>query len=86
MAPVRRLNKKEINILTRPWITNGILKSIKDLDIIHRTFLKEKDDEKNKNLFKSYKIKRNMIKVLIRQSKRDYFANVFEGIRNIFNI
>ena len=48
MAPVRRLNKKEINLLPRPWITNGILKSKKDRDIIHRTFLKEKDDEKRK--------------------------------------
>ena len=61
MAPVRRLNKKEINLLTRPWITIGILKSIKDRDKTHRTFLKENDDKKNKALFKCYKTKRNMI-------------------------
>ena len=64
---------------------------------MHRTFLKENDDEKKETLFKSYKIKRNMIKVLIRQSKRDYYAIFFEenksdtkktweGIRNIINI
>ena len=83
--------------MTRPWITTGILKSIKHRDQIHRNFLKEKDDEKKKALFKCYKTKRNMIKILIRQSKRDYYANFFEenksdtkktweGIRNIVNI
>ena len=43
------LNKKERNLLTRPWITTGILKSIKDRDKIHRSFLKGKDDEKSIN-------------------------------------
>ena len=59
MAPVRRLNEKEINILTRPWITNGILKSIKNRDKIHRTFLKENDDEKRNSY--SGRIKLNVI-------------------------
>ena len=46
MAPVWHLNKKEINIWTHPFITNGTLESIKDQDQIHKGFLKEKDDEK----------------------------------------
>ena len=48
MAPVRRLSKKEINLLTRPWITNAILKSIKDRDRTHKSYLKENNDEKRK--------------------------------------
>ena len=97
MAPVRRLTRKEIDLLSRPWITNGILKSIKDRNCTHRHFIKEKDKEKKKEIFKSYKSKRNLIKILIRQSKRNYYITFFEehkadmkktweGIRNIVNI
>ena len=97
MAPVRKLGKKEVDLLTRPWITTGILKSISDRDRTHKQFLKEKDNEKKSQLFQSYKIKRNMIKTLIRQSRRDYYIHLFdenrsdtkktwEGIRNIVNI
>ena len=78
-------------------ITNGILKSISDRDRTHRQFLKEKDNEKKSELHQSYKIKRNLIKTLIRQSKRDYYVHFFEenrsdtkntwkGIRSIVNI
>ena len=97
MAPVRRLSTKEINLLTRPWITNGILKSIKDRDRTHRNYLREKDDDKKKEIYQLYKTKRNLIKILIRQSKREYYVQFFEenrsdikktweGIRNIVNI
>ena len=97
MAPVRQLTRKEINLLSRPWITNGILKSIKDRDFTHKTFLKEKDIKQKEDIFNNYKIKRNLIKILIRQSKRDYYIAFFEehksdtkktweGIRNIVNI
>ena len=77
MAPVRRLSRKEVNLLTRPWITNGILKSIQSRDQIHKLFLKEKDEDKKKELFQAYKIRRNMIKILIRQSKREYYILFF---------
>ena len=97
MAPVRRLSKKEINLLTRPWITNGILKSIKDRDRTHKSYLKENNGDKKKEIYQLYKTKRNLIKILIRQSKRDYYVQFFEenksdikktweGIRNIVNV
>ncbi len=97
MAPVRRLTRKEVNLLSRPWITNGILKSIKDRDKNHHDYIKELDPTAKENLFQSYKIKRNLIETLIRQSKRDYYISFFEqnksnvkktweGIRNIVNI
>ncbi len=97
MAPIRKLTRKESNLLSRPWITSGILKSIKDRYQTHHLFVKEKDQIKKNVLFQSYKIKRNMIKSLIKKSKRDYYMNYFEehksnikktweGIRNIVNI
>ena len=71
MAPFRRLTKKEINLLTRPWIKNGILKSIKDRDHTNRNYLKGNNEDKRKEIYQAYKGKRNLIKILIRQSKRD---------------
>ncbi len=82
MAPIRKLTKKETNLLTRPWITNGILKSIRDRDQIHRNYMKEKDEQTKQNLFQSYKTKRNLIKIILRQSKRDYYVQFFEENRS----
>lgn len=97
MAPVRRLTKKEINIQKLPWITKGILKSMKDRDRNHKEYIKESDVVKRLELFKIYKQKRNLIVSLTRKSKSDYFVSYFEenkanikktweGIRNIVNI
>ena len=97
MAPIRRLSKKEINLLKRPWITNGLLKSMHDRDLTHSNFVKENDPEAKGELFKMYKRKRNLVKILIRRSKQDYYVAYFEenksnikktwdGIRNIVNI
>ncbi len=58
------------------------LRSIKDCDHIHNKFVKEKNEEKKKDLFQTYKTKRNLIKILIRQSKRDYYLNYFEEYKS----
>ena len=97
MAPIRRLSKKEISLLKRPWITNGLLKSMHNRDQTHSLFVKENDPETKDELFKIYKRKRNLVKILIRRSKKAYYAAYFEenksdvkktweGIRNIVNI
>ena len=97
MAPVRSLSKKEVNLQQRPWITNGILKSIKERDRLHKLYTKEIDETKKRELYIIYKTKRNLITSLIRKSKSDYYVAYFEenksdskktweGIRNIVNV
>ena len=97
MAPVRRLSKKYINLLERPWITNGILKSMYDRDKKYKEFVKENDVTKKKEIYDFYEAKRNMTLALIRKSKADYYAKFFEenksdikktweGIRKVINI
>ena len=97
MAPIKKLTKKEKGLLERPWITFGILNSIKSRDCSHNDFLKEKDPSLKVSKFETYKIKRNILTTLIRQSKKDYYCKYFlenqsnlkktwEGIRNIINI
>ena len=41
--PWRKLNKKEIRLQTKPWITNGILNSIKRRDKLLRKYINAKD-------------------------------------------
>ena len=42
MAPYKRLTRKEMKTENSPWITRGILKSIKNRDKLHKLYLKEK--------------------------------------------
>ena len=97
MAPVRRLSKKEINLLERPCITNGILNSIYDRDKKYKEFVKENDVTKKKEIYDFYKTKRNMTLALIWKSKADYYAKIleenksdikktWEGIHKVINI
>lgn len=97
MAPIHRLSKKEINLLRLPWITNGLLKSMRNRDRLYGLSSKETDPLKKSKLYNDFKKKRNMIKTLIRKSKRDYYATYFEenrtdikktwqGIRDVVNI
>ena len=41
--PWRKLNKKEIRLQTKPWITHGILTSIKRRDKLLRKYIEAKD-------------------------------------------
>ena len=43
MAPIRKLTRKEMNLKRSPWLTIGILKSMKSPDETHNKFLKTKD-------------------------------------------
>ena len=97
MAPIRKLSKRENNLKLNPWITHGLLKSMKDRDKLYKCFTIETDSEKKIGLFNTYKRKRNLIVALLRRSKANYFTSYFEdnknnakktweGIRNIVNI
>ena len=94
---MKKLTRKEIGLSNRPWITNGILTSMKKRDSLYREFTLENDQAKRNEIFMSYKQYRNNIVNLIRVSKKDHFAKYFEenrsnikktweGIRDIINI
>ena len=40
MAPVKKLIRKEKGLIERPWITSGILASMRTRDLLHSEFLK----------------------------------------------
>ena len=97
MAPIKVLTNKESKSEGKPWITTGILKSIHDRDKLHKRYLKETNKDRKAALFHKFKTKRNIITLLLRRSKADYYANYFaknktniketwKGIKKLINL
>ena len=43
MAPFKKLSQKEIELKQKPWLTSGILKSMKIRDNVYKKFMLVKD-------------------------------------------
>ena len=97
MAPIRKLTKREQKLKINPWITTGLLKSMRDRDKLYKQFTKESDQVKKNDIFSIFKKKRNLIIALLRRSKSNYYASFFnehknnakktwEGIRTIVKV
>ena len=96
-APLKKLNKKQLRLQSKPWITPGIVKSIKRRDNLLKKYIKTTDVDIKENLHMEYKQVRNKIVAIIRKSKKHYFQNYFlenaknikktwNGIKNVINI
>ena len=81
----------------KPWITLGIITSIKNRNIIQGKLLRAKDPKRRILLESQFKIYRNLLVTLIRKSKDNHFKTFFsdnkrnlcetwKGIRNIIQI
>ena len=60
MAPVKKLTRKEKGLIERPWITSGILASMRTRDLLYSEFIKEKHPSIRQNRFKLYKSKKKL--------------------------
>ena len=78
MAPLKKVTKKEISLQRKPWITHGILQSMKIRDRTYKEFASETNEIKRKELGTLYKEYRNKIVTLLRTSKRKHFAEFFK--------
>ena len=58
LAPYKKLNKREIKLKTKPWITNVIISKMHERDKLLRKFcnLKDKNSVHAQNIFNQYKI------------------------------
>ena len=79
---------KSVISKTKPWITSAIQKSIRNKNSLYKSFMKAKsrDTKKRKEIkFKKY---RNLLSLLLRQSKKnyfkDYFSNQTNNLRNLW--
>ena len=96
-APLRKITRTEFKQTRKPWITNGILASIKNKDKLYHKYVHAKDICIRTNLHAEYKILKNRINDLIFYSKKDYYSKYFneysnnikkvwQGIKGIINI
>ena len=97
MAPYRKMTKKDVKLDQMPWITRGILVSMAVRDKKYKLYKSEQNLKQKDELLQLYKRYRNLIVILLRKSKQNYYSAFFienqsnmkktwDGIRNIINI
>ena len=95
--PWKKLTKKELRLQAKPWITAGILTSIKRRDKLLHKWITAKDPVRKDLIRTEYKTLRNRITYIINISKKTHYQQFFAencanirktwtGIKNIINI
>ena len=95
--PIKKLSKQEILQKDKPWMTKGLITSIKNKNIIHRKMLRAKDPTRKQELKEKYKTYKNRLAKLTRNSKANHFnkffyqnksnlLKVWDGIKSIISI
>ena len=82
--PWRKLNKKELRLQTKPWITTGILNSIKRRDKLLKKCIVAKDLARKEILRTEYKTLKNRITYTINMSKKNHFQHYFTEIATTY--
>ena len=72
-APFKLLNQKEQELERKPWITKGILTSIRIKAKLYKSF----KNSKNSDIYAKFKCYRDLINTLIRKSKKQYYKIYF---------
>ena len=81
-APLERLTKKQMKTNCRPWITKGIVTSVKKKYKIHSKFLKAKEQTRKKALNQECKTYKNLPTNIIKKSKENYCKQYFKDNKN----
>ena len=77
-APIKKLSNKDKKFLLKPWITKGLLTSIKKKNKIRRKSIRAKDPIRKEELHNQFKYYRNNLNKLTRLSKANHYKRFFE--------
>ena len=72
-APFRTLSKREKKLREKPWITKGILQSIRIKNNLYNRYIRKQDQF----WYHRYKFYRSKVKMLISKSKKKIFKKLF---------
>ena len=75
--PFRELSKKEKKMLDKPWMTNGLLKSISKKRALFKQFKNDKFKDKNSDVYQQYKTYTDWINKLKRICMKDHYQKFF---------
>ena len=76
--PLKKCKAKQKRYPQSPWITKGLLKSINHKNMLYKDYIRCPSDNKLQK-FKAY---RNRLHGLIRKSKRSFYFDKFEQVKN----
>ena len=74
----KAMTKIELKTRSKPWLTSGILTSVKNKNEIYNKFCKAKGQARKQHLHEKFKIYRNSLTNLKRQSKQNYYKKYFK--------
>ena len=77
-APLRPLTKKEIKLNAKPWLSNGILKSIQTKNALFKKCYKKNDPV----LIENYEKYSNKLTSIKRIAKQNYYAHMIQLNKN----
>ena len=82
--PLKKVSNKNFKQKFKPWITKGILKSLKKRQDLHNRFIRAKTIDSKQFLYDRFKRYRNMLVTLTRRSKENYFSKYFaDNVKNL---
>ena len=86
--PLKKISKKDFKRKYKPWITHGILASMKRRDKLFGKYIRTKSPDYKSSLYIEYKTLRNKIIFLIKESKHNFYTHFFNknksNIRNLW--
>ena len=86
-APLKKVQIHEMSSSVNPWITRGLLNSIKIRNKLHKSYLGAKNPESKSFYLERFKKYRNAITSLCRVSKNNYYQSYFrENSANISKV
>ena len=81
-APLTPVTKKDMKTQSKPWITKGILTSIRKKAKIHSKLLEAKDQTRKEALNQEHKIYKNLLTNITKKSKENYYKQYFIDNQN----
>ena len=96
-APIQKFTKAELKLKSKPWLTRGIMTSIKKKKKIYKKIIKAKKSTEKNILCNEFKCYRNLVTKLSRISKVKHYHHYFtehkknmlktwEGVKLLVNI
>ena len=80
--PIEKTKFKKYKHKLAPWLTIGILTSIKTRDKLHRKLTKEKNEQKNTKLEEKYKTYQLQLKKIINIRKNQYWSEKIQEAKS----
>ena len=78
-VPLKKVNKYKLKFKTKPWTTPILQKSISIKNNFIKKFITAKDAQIKERYHKEYTDYRNLLSIILKQSKTNYYKHYFES-------